>query len=158
MAGLAPPGWYADPGGTLRWWDGAGWGPPAPGPSDTETGRTLAILAHLGFFLGAFVLPLVIRLVDGGRNPYVKHHATEALNFQITFLICWVLGVAGIALAPVLTGHGRSHSGFALLVAFPLVMFALVTVNIALSIVGAVRASQQRWWRYPVCLRLVKGT
>lgn len=30
-----PPGWYQaplDPPGTLRWWDGRGWGPPAPPP------------------------------------------------------------------------------------------------------------------------------
>ena len=37
------------------------------------------------------MLPLIFRYADTGRNPYVRHHATEALNFNLTFLIAWLV-------------------------------------------------------------------
>jgi TM2 domain-containing membrane protein YozV len=57
----AGPGWYNDPTGLLRWWDGAKWGPyaphPAPGqnfvqpiPGQKETGIAYLMLLLLGGF------------------------------------------------------------------------------------------------------------
>ena len=33
MSDAPPPGWYHDPEGTVRWWDGQAWGDPAPPPA-----------------------------------------------------------------------------------------------------------------------------
>jgi uncharacterized protein len=148
-----PPGWYPDPTGAQRWWDGAQWGPAAPVASEAESGKTLATLAHLGILAGSFPLPLIIRLTEGRKNAFVKHHATEALNFQITFMIFW------LGLFAVLSAATPSHTSH--LSAGQAVLFACLPLaflgNFVLSILGCVRASQQLWWRYPVSIRFVRG-
>jgi uncharacterized Tic20 family protein len=112
--------------------------------------RTWAILAHAGALLSALVAlaflgPLVVLLVFGNRSRYVRHHATESLNFQLTALL---LGVAAILLIVVTIGVGA-------LLVIPLgaayVVFWFVVV-----VIGAVRAGNGDWWRYPLTLRLVK--
>jgi uncharacterized Tic20 family protein len=150
-----PPGWYLDPVGSLRWWDGLQWGPSAPVQSEEQAGKTLGLVAHLGVLASGFPLPLVIRLTEARKNAFVRHHATEALNFQITFMIVW------FALFGALFAVGATSSGdtapTGVLVMFAL-LFALFAANLVLSILGCVRASQERWWRYPVSIRFVSGS
>ena len=60
--------------------------------------RNWAILAHLSALLAALVAlaflgPLVVLLIFGNRSRYVRNHAVEALNFQVTALL---LGIAEI--------------------------------------------------------------
>ena len=39
-----------------------------------------------------FILPLVLWIVSkDGRDPYARHHAAEALNFQITLFIAYMV-------------------------------------------------------------------
>jgi uncharacterized Tic20 family protein len=155
--GGAPPGWYGTDQG-WRWWDGYAWGPLAPPPvPEEESGKTMAVLCHLGIVLGGFVLPLVIYLTEGKRNGFVREHSREALNFQITFMILWfgafvlffVTAVAG-------TAGARSGPPVVFFLVFPLIMglwiFALVC-----SILGAVRAGSGARYRYPVSIRFVRN-
>src|SRR5579862_5667026 len=61
--------------------------------------RFIALLAHLlglliSFFvdpLFAFAGPLIVLLVKGKESPFVRHHAKEALNYQITVAILSLL-------------------------------------------------------------------
>lgn len=156
----APPGWYHD-GHALRWWDGRWWGqyapsrPPAPAQDPVAAGTTLAVLSHLGIFAGGVVLPIVCRVTEGERNEYVRHHSTEALNFQITFLIVWLVCVAtmfGTALASWDSDEPPLWWWVSLGV-----MTLAVLGAVAMSAVGAIRAGQGRWWRYPVSIRFVRG-
>ena len=60
--------------------------------------KTWALLAHLSGLLAAWLAlgvlgPLVVLLVQGNRSPFVRRHALESLNFQITLLALCVLGV-----------------------------------------------------------------
>jgi uncharacterized Tic20 family protein len=118
--------------------------PGAPFPQGpTQEERTWAWISHAGCFVGAwlamaFLVPLVIMLVKGGSSPFVRRHAVESLNFQITVLI---YAVVSIVLAFVLVG-------FFLLAA--LGVFYLVVV-----IMATVRASDGQEFRYPLTLRLV---
>src|SRR5437899_2229999 len=68
-------------------------GMPNAGPplSDSEE-RTWAMAAHVGVFVAAwfamgFLCPLVIWLVFRNRSEFVRRHALESLNFQISLLI-----------------------------------------------------------------------
>lgn len=118
---------------------------PAPStPSDSE--RTWAILAHAltlaGGLLGgmpAFVAPLVIYLIYRDRSAYVAHHAREALNFSISFLIYGV--ISAILLIVII--------GFLLLPAVAIAFFIL-------AILAMAAASRNEWYRYPFVLRLVR--
>lgn len=116
--------------------------PPPAAPDDAD--RNWAVGAHLSAFLAAYVAlgflgPLVVLLVRGERSPFVRRHAVEALNFNLTVLIyiaiCVVLAIVLI--------------GFALLLG--LGVLYVVTV-----ITGAVRASSGREYRYPLTIRFVK--
>ena len=151
----APPGWYAVGDGQLRWWDGTAWGAAAPQAvvgDPTEEGKVMAALSHAGVLFGGPILPLILYLTEGQRNPYVRHHAREALNFQLTVLIAY----AGAFLLAIVSMFGGAQ--FAL--GFLAVWATMLLLGIAawvFSIIGAVKAYQRVWWRYPVALRLVKS-
>jgi uncharacterized Tic20 family protein len=63
--------------------------PPAvAGPPADPTGRDrlLAALAHGSGYFTTFIGPLVFMLTSGRRSSYIRRHAVEALNFQLTLL------------------------------------------------------------------------
>lgn len=99
----------------------------------------LAMLAHLlGIFTG-FIGALLIWLLKKDTSAYIAQESAEALNFQLTVMIGYV--ICGV-LTLVLIG----------LLAFPL----LYVVNIVFCILGAVAASKGTGYRYPFVLRLIK--
>ncbi len=130
MAQQQPPGWNAPP--------------PGPPGMPTDQERTWALAAHIGSFLAAYVAlgflcPLVVLLVKGNDSPFVRHHAIESLNFQITAAILTVV--------------------FFILIFVVIGIFLLVALGIAyvvLVIMATVAASRGEWYRYPVSLRLVR--
>lgn len=142
-----PPGWYPDPSGSgqQRWWDGNQWGivasssvPATTGSFDDERG--MATLAQVLAIFTGFLGPLVIWFMARPDQPFVKHHAAESLNFQITVTIAafvsalLMLVLIGFVLLPVL-----------LIGAF------------VLEIMAAIAANRGEWYRFPVNLRLVPG-
>ena len=146
----------------MRWWDGQVWGPPLPSAgvshatplhqTDEQRGSALALFSHLGFAAGWFIPALVIRVAASADNPYVRHHSTEALNFQILFLVVWNALLFPIVFLGILD-DGPTWIAFGL----PLAAFACAIANVVLSIRGAIQAGRGVWWRYPVSLRLVRG-
>ncbi len=107
------------------------------GPSPNET--NLAMLAHLfGIFTG-FIGAMVIWLLKKDDSAFVGEEAREALNFQITLMIAYV--VAGV-LAFLLIG----------LILFPI----LFILNLVFCLRGAISASKGKAYRYPLALRLLK--
>ena len=152
----APPGWYPDHTGYPRWWDGAQWGPYAPPPpAPPDSNQALSVISHLGTVAGAVILPLVIYLTEGKKNPFVRHHAREALNFQLTCLIVYLGGFLLFFGSTLLSFVGdSSFPGYF----FPFPLFSLIWFGaIGFSILGAVRASQRQLWRYPVGIRFFKA-
>lgn len=154
-----PPGWYQDPRTQApRWWDGTQWGPVAAASpaSQPGTNTALSVICHLGMLVFAIVVPLVVYLTIGKDDPDVRHHAREALNFQITFFLVWIaaglltlfVGFGSVMAA----GDGAPPVGFFLM--FPL-MFGLFFAGIGLGIYGAVQAGRGLRWRYPISIRLV---
>jgi len=102
------------------------------------------MLAHLLSFVAAyialgFIAPLTVLLVFGPRSAYVRAHAVEALNFNLTWLIYAV--VAGV-LALVLIG-------------IP-ILIVLGVAYVALVILAAVRANSGQLYRYPLTIRFVR--
>lgn len=95
------------------------------GPSTSEE-RMLGAVSHgLGYFT-LFVGPLIMMLTAGKKSAYVREHAVEAVNFQLTVLlvtlvtfglgsvlyaVTWI--VAAIAAMFALTGQ-RFHTPFIL--------------------------------------------
>ncbi|HEX6470352.1 MAG TPA: DUF1707 and DUF4870 domain-containing protein [Streptosporangiaceae bacterium] len=56
-------------------------------PGDpTGHDRLMAALAHGSGYFTTFIGPLIVMLTSGRRSGYVRRHAVEALNFQLTVL------------------------------------------------------------------------
>ena len=163
-----PPGWYADGSGTVRWWDGIRWGraavtPPTRGvvslphlvspPSVDSQRRTAASAQWLGLLgvvsgiLGV-VGPAAALFSASADQRFVRHHAVESVNFQITMLIGWMMGLVCIV------------SGLMLIVPLVLGVVILPVVlvqSVVFPILAAQAASRGEWYRYPINLRLVPG-
>ncbi len=110
-------------------------------PAEQE--RDWALAAHVGSFLAAyvglgFVCPLVVLLAKGKQSAFVRQHAVESLNFQLTAL--GALLVAGV-LALVYIG----------LVLLPFIAM----VYLVLVIMAGMAAYRGEAYRYPVAIRLV---
>jgi len=102
--------------------------------------KTWALIAHFGGVVG-FIPPLIALLAKGNESPTVKAHATEALNFQITWGI-------GMLLAVIITFCSLGILFFLpLLVAIPIVVFAII---------GGMKANNGELYRYPMSYRFLK--
>jgi uncharacterized Tic20 family protein len=106
--------------------------------------RNWAVAAHLSGFLAAWAAlglfgPLVVLLVAGERSPFVRAHAVEALNFNISVLIYAI--VSGLLV-------------FVFLLGIPL-LIALGVLYLVTVILGAMAASRGEPYRYPLTIRFV---
>ncbi|MFB7635485.1 DUF4870 domain-containing protein [Streptomyces sp. NPDC056149] len=173
-----PPGGYGHPGAACYGYQAApGYGvPPPPAPATgpamwAHLGAVLTITAGsmfcgLGGFLG-WIAPLSIRgSARHKHDPYVRHHATQALNFGLTQTIVAVLGVVlyfGSALVFAAADHSGSSEappGLAVpLLTVMVVMAAYAISGIVCAIVATTKANKGEPWRYPrlIAWPLVKG-
>ncbi len=110
-----------------------------PGGGVTSDERTMALLAHLLGIFFSFVGPLVIWLIKKDESKFVDHHGKEALNFQLTMLIAYVVGVI---LSTIIIGL--------------CVILAVWVIIIIFSIMAAVAANKGEYYRYPLTIRFIK--
>ncbi|MFZ8979465.1 MAG: DUF4870 domain-containing protein [Candidatus Nanopelagicales bacterium] len=113
--------------------------PVGPQPMSDSDARLWAMLGQLSGILLGFIGPLIVMLVFGPRNAFVKKESTEALNFQITVLIGYLIGF-------VLT----------LIIIGIFVIIAIGIASIIFIIIAAIKNNQGIEYRYPVCIRFVK--
>jgi uncharacterized protein len=119
--------------------------------SEEERGRTWAMLSHLAPLVLAIIGPIIIRQTEGAKNAYVKHHATEALNFQITALI----GIFGSFVLGGITAAVAGQPGF-IFVGF-VAYGALILTGLIFTILATIATSRNEWYRYPISIRFVSG-
>ena len=100
--------------------------------------RNIAVLTHLGGIFFSFVTGLIVWLLKKDENAYVGEQAREALNFQISVLIAYMVCYVLVFI----------------LIGFVLLAFVWVA-NIILCIVAASKTSKGEEYRYPFTLRLI---
>ena len=118
--------------------------------------RQWAMFAHLSALLGGlltsavggwgwFLGPLVIWLMKKETMPFVEDQAKEALNFNITvtivFLVLMLLGFVTL--------------GVGFLITLP-VMLIVGIAALVLIVMAAIKANDGVRYRYPFTLRLIK--
>jgi len=115
--------------------------PPSGGeqPLSQSDERLWAVLAQLSGILISFIGPLLVMLIFGPRSAFVKKESTEALNFQITVAIAYVIGF-------VLT----------LVVVGIFIVMAVWVVSLVFMILAALKNKDGVDYRYPVCIRFIK--
>ncbi len=105
----------------------------------SQEDRTLAMITHLSGILFGFIVPLIIWLTQKDTKPWVADEAKEALNFQITLIIAYIIGGA-----------------LTLLLVGIFVIIAALIANVVLCIIAGMKANAGESYRYPLTIRLIK--
>ena len=96
------------------------------------------MFAHLGGTFLPGIVPLVIYLVYKDRNPFIRGHAAQAMNFHITV---YAIILVSVPLIFVFLGF------FTILLA--------MTWSLAFTIIAAVAANGGREHTYPLTPRMI---
>jgi uncharacterized protein len=115
--------------------------PPTPSGAAPQEDRTIGLLTHLSGIIAGFIVPLIIWLInkDKPEKSWLTDQSKEALNFQITLLIVYVIG---IILSVILIGA--------------LINLLAWVACIVFSIIAGLAANKGEAYRYPFALRLIK--
>jgi uncharacterized Tic20 family protein len=107
-------------------------------PVSMPTGdeRTMAILSHILCLVVWLFGPLIIYLVKKDESGYVADHAKESLNFQITMAIVAVIMLVSI---------------IGIFFLWILGIYATILI-----IIATIKASDNKIYRYPFTIRLIK--
>ncbi len=112
--------------------------PGSGGPDDKEA-RQMAMLAHLLGALLGFIGPLIIWIIKKDTSPFVDDQGKEALNFQLTMLIGYVLsGVLVYVCIGVFTA------------------MAIWLMSLIFGIIGGMKANEGQYYRYPITIRMIQ--
>ncbi|HMO31630.1 MAG TPA: DUF4870 domain-containing protein [Lacibacter sp.] len=105
----------------------------------TSDEKTLAILSHLLGIFFSFIPALVIYLSKKDQSPYVAEHAKEALNFQLSILIYYII------------------SGILVILLIGLLLLMVVYFGaLILAIIATIKANDNVLYRYPFTIRIIK--
>lgn len=105
----------------------------------TSDEKTFAVLSHILAIVASFIAPLIIYLIKKDESSYVAEHAKESLNFQITMILLFII------------------SGILILVLIGILLIWLLSIaNLVLVIIATIKASENKLYRYPFNLRLIK--
>ena len=105
--------------------------------SDNE--RMLGVLSHALTLIAGFLVPLVIYIIKKDESAFVREHARESLNFQLTLLIAYIIGfflifmIVGIILLPLIG-----------------------LIQLVLVVVATINAADNKLYRYPFCIRFIR--
>jgi uncharacterized protein len=141
---VPPPPPSVPPGGGPPMGGPPAGGPPGQRPLPPDQERLWGMLAHLLSFVAAyialgFLAPLIVLIVFGQRSAYVRAHAVESLNFNLSWLL---YAIVAVVLAFLLIG-------------IP-ILIALGIAYLVLVIIASVRANNGEFFRYPLTIRFVR--
>jgi len=118
---------------------------PPSAPISSADVRTWNVLCHasalLGFFFpwaGHIIAPLSVWLVKRGDSPEIDAHGKESINFQLSMLVYSVI------------------SAILCLILIGFVLLAILhIVNVVLVIIASIRASEGKFYHYPITIRFL---
>jgi hypothetical protein len=125
---------------------------PDQATGDQRTWRVIAHASALIQFVGipSVVGPLVVWLIRR-EDPVVAPHARAALNFQLSLLIYFVLGmIAAFILALTIVG-------LVLTLLILIMLGVLLLLEVVFAILGTLAASRGELYDYPMTLDLIKA-
>lgn len=107
---------------------------PVIAPTSDE--KTMAILSHVLTVVAGFLAPLIIYLIKKDESAFVREHAKESLNFQITAFIIMI--------------------GLAITVIGILLIWVVGILALVFVILATIKASEGKLYKYPFNFRLIK--
>ena len=128
--------------------------PPSMSPQDERTwgavshaGAVVAMVCSAGFL--GFLASIVVFVMYKDRGPFVRSHAANSINVQISMFIWLVVAAVLYVVLGVIT------LGIGFVVFLPVFLVPPVVAGI-LHVVGAVKAYNGEWWHPPLTPAFVK--
>ncbi|NNF42061.1 MAG: DUF4870 domain-containing protein [Phycisphaerales bacterium] len=98
----------------------------------------LALVGLLGNGIGFLLGPLIGWLVKRESHPFIDEHGKEAVNFQLTMMIAFIV------------------SALLVFVVIGLLLLPLLAIlNVVLTIIAGLKASNGEHYRYPMTIRFL---
>ncbi|RKS53359.1 hypothetical protein BC962_1609 [Gillisia mitskevichiae] len=151
--------------------------------TSSQPDKTVAAFVHLSTFskylfpFGNFIFPLILWTAKQ-KDPFVDHHGKQALNFQISMFLYFILlvciGIAGVVFWGVhfnlddpfiisenyiSTGHPHNLISlfvFAAILGF--LLLGLFVLDIVAVILATIKASEGQLYKYPLTINFIKPT
>jgi len=151
--------------------------------TSSQPDKTIAAFIHLSTFskylfpFGNFIFPLIFWTAKQ-KDPFVDHHGKQALNFQISMFLYFILlvciGVAGVIFWGVhfnlndpfiisdnyiSTGHPQNLiSLFVFAAILGLLLVGLFVLDFVAVILATIKASEGQLYKYPLTINFIKPT
>lgn len=106
----------------------------------SQDDRNMGVLCHVLGLLTSVVGPLVVWLIMKEKSAFVDYHGKQAVNFNITMLICYMISMALYAIFCI--------GVFTFLITF--------IVHLVFGIVAAIKAYQGEYYVIPAAIPLIK--
>ncbi|MFW7415668.1 DUF4870 domain-containing protein [Demequina sp. SO4-18] len=110
-------------------------------PVSQSDEKTMGLLTHLSAIVLGFIGPLIFWLIYRERSAFLNDQGKEALNFNITVAIAYVVSYILMAVT------------FGILFFLPFLVWIGALI---FQILGGVAANKLENYRYPFAIRLVK--
>jgi len=128
-----------------------------PATMSAEQERTWGAISHAGAvvamicsagFLG-FLASIAVYVVHKDRGPFVRAHAANSINVQISMFIWLVVATVLYVVLGIVT------LGIGFVVFLPVFVVPLVVAGI-LHVIGAVKAYNGEWWNPPMTPQFIR--
>ena len=129
----------------------------APAPMSAQEERTWGAISHAGAvvamicsagFLG-FLASIAVYVVHKDRGPFVRSHAANSINVQISMFIWLVVATVLYVVLGIVT------LGIGFVVFLPVFAVPFVVAGV-LHVIGAVKAWNGEWWNPPLTPQFVR--
>ena len=113
----------------------------------SHAGAVVAMVCSAGFL--GFLASIAVYVVHKDRGPFVRSHAANSINVQISMFIWLVVATVLYVVLGIVT------LGVGFLVFLPVFLVPPVVAGI-LHVIGAVKAYNGEWWNPPFTPQFVK--
>lgn len=132
------------------------------GLSENAYGFLIHISVLLGFLhvILGFLVPVILWALNRDKSQFVDQHGKSVLNWLFSFVLYLMLSFLFMMLLG-RTMHMSMNFSFNIL--SPVSMFSrfslipiLMVLNIIFVVIGAIKASSGKLWRYPLSIRFIQ--
>jgi uncharacterized Tic20 family protein len=113
----------------------------------SHAGAVVAMICSAGFL--GFLASIAVYVVNKDRGPFVRAHAANSINIQISMFIWLVVATVLYVILGIVT------LGIGFLVFLPIFAVPLVFAGV-LHVVGALKAYNGEWWNPPFTPQFVR--
>ena len=113
----------------------------------SHAGAVVAMICSAGFL--GFLASIAVYVVNKDRGPFVRAHAANSINIQISMFIWLVVATVLYVILGIVT------LGIGFVVFLPVFAVPLVFAGV-LHVMGALKAYNGEWWNPPFTPQLVR--